>query len=163
MRLLICIVLAALGCSKDPGTGHPDTTGRGPGGACLTEADCPPEQWCLHQRCSDRPGAQEPPGSDAHLVATPGTLHFGTVAVGESQTLALVLENDGGSFVSIARVTVDAAPFTVESMGYGPFWIRPERTRELFVTYTPTASGSHEATLTIHSQAPPVTVSLLGN
>jgi len=167
VRLLTCIVLAVIGCSKDPGTpGRPDTTGRGAGGACLTNADCPPTQWCLHQRCSDRADPPEPAGgSDDHLAATPGTLNFGMVVVGDSRTLALVVENDGASVVTIQEVTVDQddAPFSIESMGYGPFWIRPGRVREIFVTFTPTGTASQTATLTIHSPAPAVTVNLIGN
>ena len=80
-------------------------------------------------------------------------------------TLALVIDNDGPVVVTVHRTHLDPpeAPFVVESMGYGPFWIRPERARELHVTFAPATIGNQTATLTIHSEAPPVSVNLVGN
>jgi hypothetical protein len=92
-------------------------------------------------------------------------LSFGTLSPPQTRTLTLVLDNQGDAVVTLARVTFDpdTSPFRVEPMGYGPFWIRPGRSREIFVTFVPVDTTHVDATLTIESEAPPQSVVLLGN
>ncbi|MEE8408036.1 MAG: hypothetical protein V3T05_00390 [Myxococcota bacterium] len=166
-RIAILLAIAAATCSKGAGqvTIGADTDGTS-GGECTVDADCAPEDWCNQTVCEQR--ESEPPQDPEpvpHLAATPASLNFGSVTVNESRTLAVVLENDGETMITIsgARIGPRGMPFGVEPMGYGPFWIRPERSREIFITYAPATVGHHEATLTVESEAPDITVQLIGN
>jgi hypothetical protein len=77
----------------------------------------------------------------------------------------MVLTNHGSVMVTLeaTRIAPAGAPFRVEPKGYGPFWIRPGRSREVFVTFTPTGAGHQDATVIVESDAPPVAVPLIGN
>lgn len=131
----------------------------GPG--CSGPTDCAADQTCLHGSCVQTPtsGATLP---EAHLFATPSQLRFGTMAAGESRSLSLVLENDGEAMVTIERTRIEpaTAPFRIEPLGSGPFWIRPGRSRAIFVTFAPLAIGNYDAELAIESRAPTVRVTL---
>jgi hypothetical protein len=164
---LFLFATAAAGCAKDPGQGTTDRPPTITGGACITNADCPPTLWCLHQRCSERLPDTAPPGDAdaADIAVAPASLDFGNVVPPATRTLAVVLENVGGRMVTLSRVQVSpgGSPFRVEPMGYGPFWIRPGRSREIFVTFVPTASAHVEAMLVIESESPTRSLTLLGN
>lgn len=99
------------------------------------------------------------------LSASPVALNFGVVAPPSTRRLAVVVSNEGPAMATLylVRILPEGAPFRVEPMGYGPFWIRPGRSRELFVSYAPTTPGHHDATLLVPSEAPELVVSLIGD
>jgi len=162
------ILLVALGaCHREPGPGRFEAPPPNPGTACQTEADCPPDRWCLHQQCVLRPLEAPPPGDTdlPRLTVTPATLSFGVLAPPERKTLALVVANTGTSMLTLSGVEVVPAdaPFIVESTGFGPFWVRPGRSREIFLTFAPVTTTAVRAQLRIESAAPPATVDVVGN
>ena len=163
--ILFCILFLA--CSKNPGQALTTGNANNTGGACSTELDCPANMWCLDQRCSERNTPETPPGDVelAALAATPESLNFGSVTPPAVRTLALILDNVGARMVTLTRVHVlpEGSSFRIEPLGYGPFWIRPGRSREVFVTFAPTDSTHRAASLLIESEAPTQTVTLLGN
>lgn len=134
---------------------------------CTATSDCPAGQVCLHGECIPAPtdGSGNSAAPDLRLAADPQDLSFGTVAASASKTLSLTVSNTGDGVVELSRVEISpvASTFRVESLGTGPFWIRPGRNREILVTYEPGLGGANAATLTIRSAAPDVTVSLNGS
>ena len=130
----------------------------GPG--CNTSAQCAIGQICMHGRCvesPDRPAETEP--LRPLLSATPGQLEFGTVAAGAERRLSVVLANDGEAMLTVRHVAIDGATgFRVESLGTGPFWIRPGRSRDLFVTYR--GGGPAQGILRVSTEAPEIVVFL---
>jgi hypothetical protein len=168
-RVLVAVVALAAACAGEPTTPTKAevTDLRSGGSGCRHDGDCAPGQTCFQAMCTSLP---EPPSGVAptgvaSLEAAPASLSFGTVAVAAEKRLAIALTNDGEAMVTLegVQITPSTSPFRLEPLGAGPFWIRPERSREIFVTYAPTTPGPHGATLRITSQAPAVSVNLSGN
>jgi hypothetical protein len=88
-------------------------------------------------------------GIQSHLQITPGSLNFGSIAVGASANLSLTLANTGTApLTSLAfNITGDYAitvPCTLTTL-------QPGATCPITVTFTPTTLGSRSGTLTITS------------
>ena len=162
-RAFTSILLLTCACSANTTAPvkEPEVT-RGEG--CGAPDQCAVDETCLHGSCIALPTT---PNNTviAQLIATPGQLSFGTVAVGDSQRLSIVLENIGEGIVTIDGVGIEPVrePFVVEPFGNGPFWIRPGRARPLFITYAPLSFGFHTAQLVIDSAAPTLRITLTGS
>lgn len=156
-------ILVALFLSACNGPSSPTKPGD-PDRPCRDTADCTAGEVCIHNLCTDAPTGGDTAEAIAHLTASPSQLSFGTVAPGGKRRLSVVLLNDGQRVVTITRAQIEpaTAPFRIESMGTGPFWIRPGRSRAIFATYAPVEAGSRVAELVIESQAPILRVALLG-
>ena len=169
LRALIPIAALALVACTDTQPpvkqGHAIPVG---GTACRSAGDCAPGEICFQSQCVPPPPPADddaPPAPRAHLSATPLELSFGATTTPVTHTLAVVLANDGEAMLTVEDVRIEpaAAPFHLEPLGAGPFWVRPGRSREIFVTYAPTSAGAYEASLTVVTQAPAVSVALAGN
>lgn len=134
---------------------------------CQRDDECASGERCLQSLCVLVPPPTDPDvvPSTAHLRATPLSLGFGAVALGTTQRLAVVLENDGGEMLTLdeVRITPSDLGFRVAPLGTGPFWIRPGRSREIFVDFTPTQSGSRSAELLVRGRGVEIVVMLQGN
>ncbi len=97
------------------------------------------------------------------LTANPTSLNFGNVDVGSKSTQSVSLSTTGNSNVTISQVSVSGVGFSVSGVS-SQQTLTPGQTATLGVTFTPTASGSANASCSIASNATgsPLTISLSG-
>ncbi|OLE27152.1 MAG: hypothetical protein AUG49_06195 [Catenulispora sp. 13_1_20CM_3_70_7] len=107
------------------------------------------------------PGTSAPTGRP--LTATPGSVAFGTVAVGASAAQSVVLTNNGGAPETVTSVTAPAAPFTA-TLPAGGVTIAPAGTVTVPVTFAPSAStpGSQSSSFAVTTTSGTVSVALSG-
>lgn len=100
--------------------------------------------------------------ADGYLSA-PGSMSFGSVTVGSSQSQSLTLSNTGGSTLTISNATITGSAFTFSGLSL-PYTLSAGASTNLTITFSPTRSRSYSATLTLTSDAsdPTVNVSLTG-
>jgi len=91
-------------------------------------------------------GSGVTPGIDV----SPASLAFGSVAVGGSSALALTITNTGTSPLNVANITSDDGQYVPDLT---TFVVAPAANRVVNVTFTPTATGSQPATLSIAHNA----------
>jgi hypothetical protein len=87
------------------------------------------------------------------ILKTKTRVSFGTVKNLRPKTVKVVLENKSKSQSLIVSLAISGPPFTLTS-GAGPFTILPKKKLTVFVSYAPTAPGSHTGTLTVTSSDP---------
>jgi len=98
------------------------------------------------------------------LGASPTTLTFGSVNVGNNSSLGVTLKNNGNSNITISGISGASGGFTTSGVGAGTI-LTPNQSATLNVTFTPTASGAASATITINSNStatPSISVSGTG-
>ncbi len=105
-------------------------------------------------------GAGVTPGA---LGASPTSLEFGTVQVGNNQVLSETVTNTGGSSVTISRVAASGAGFALSGLST-PVTLGAGQSANFNVTFTPTAAGSASGNVTVNSNGtnPSLTISLAG-
>jgi hypothetical protein len=99
----------------------------------------------------------------AYLTA-PSSMNLGTVTIGTSQTKLLSLSNSGGSSLTISSATVSGTGFGVSGLTF-PYTLAAGGSTSLSVTFTPSTTGTANATLSLSSNAsdPSVGVPLTGS
>jgi len=96
------------------------------------------------------------------LSMTNGTLNFGSVAAGSSETLSATVTNSGPGTVTISSVTFSTKYFSLNSPSL-PLSLAEGQSTQVSVTFAPNAAGTFSATATITSNASnTATVNLLG-
>ncbi|MFC3956843.1 Ig-like domain-containing protein [Halovivax cerinus] len=104
----------------------------------------------------------------AEISVTPGTLDFGTTPVGSTRTKTITVANVGDRNLTLSDVTLagpEADAFAITA-GNGTAELGYGETEGFTVAYTPTALGTANATVTVHSDdpdEPTVDVSLAGS
>jgi hypothetical protein len=96
------------------------------------------------------------------LTATPSSLVFGSVQVGNAQTLAETLTNSGGASVTISAVSATSS-FTASGLSL-PLTLSAGQSASFNVAFSPTSSGTVSGSMTITSNAsnPALTAPLSG-
>ena len=104
--------------------------------------------------------AGPPPGT---LSATPASLAFGNVQVGNAASLLEALTNTGGSPVTISQANVTGAGFSITGLTL-PLTLTPTQSVTFTVTFAPAAAGTASGTLAVVSDAAnsPLYVALSG-
>jgi hypothetical protein len=97
------------------------------------------------------------------LSATPSSLAFGNVQVGNTASLYEALTNTGGSSVTISQANLSSAGFSISGLTL-PMTLAPAQSVTFTATFTPAAAGSATSTLTVVSDAAnsPLYVALSG-
>ncbi|HTT19569.1 MAG TPA: choice-of-anchor D domain-containing protein [Candidatus Sulfotelmatobacter sp.] len=93
------------------------------------------------------------------LAVTPGSISFGSVAVGSSQMQALTLSNTGTAGLTISAATITGSSFTLSGLAL-PLSLAAGARASLSVTYSPTSPGTSTASLTIASNATDASVAV---
>ncbi|MGE5156415.1 MAG: choice-of-anchor D domain-containing protein, partial [Betaproteobacteria bacterium] len=97
------------------------------------------------------------------FTATPPTLTFADVPVGDSVSLSASFTNTGGSDETVQSVGTPGSPFTVTGLpGVGTV-IAPGQAVNVSVTYTPTSTGSVTSAVSVVGPDGTGTVSLVAN
>lgn len=97
-----------------------------------------------------------PPGD---LVITPTTHDFGTLAVGDTDTVTLTVQNAGDGLLTIDAMAytandADLAVVDAGDLAFLPAVLDPGASTEVVVAYTPSGAGPDEGTLTLSSDDP---------
>lgn len=105
-------------------------------------------------------GSAAPTGQ---LSASPTSLSFGSVAIGNNPTQQVAVTNTGNAAVQISKITPSGAGFAVSGLT-APATLNPSDTATLSVSFTPAATGSVTGSIVITSNAngSPLTIALSG-
>jgi hypothetical protein len=99
----------------------------------------------------------------ALLTLSASSLNFGNVTVGKSSALSLTLTNAGNSNVTVSKVGISGAHYSVSGVSAGLI-LSPGQSATLDATFSPLAAGSSPGSVTVASNATnsPATISLSG-
>ncbi|HET6953699.1 MAG TPA: choice-of-anchor D domain-containing protein, partial [Acidimicrobiales bacterium] len=89
------------------------------------------------------------PTGDQPLLATPAAVDYGQVVVGGQSVVRVVLANGGDADITIGSAVVTGPSAAMFPAAEPPQVVRAGRSVRLAVTFAPTASGSHDASLVI--------------
>jgi Abnormal spindle-like microcephaly-assoc'd, ASPM-SPD-2-Hydin len=101
--------------------------------------------------------------SSGFLVANPGSLSFGSLLVGNSQTQSITLTNSGGTSVTVSQATTQGSGFSVSGLSL-PLTLGAGQSQTFNVTFYPLSAGALTGNIAISSTAsdPTVNISLSG-
>jgi hypothetical protein len=88
----------------------------------------------------------------SQLACTPTKLGFGDVVVGRTETLLVILTNNGQSSVTVSGIYVGKSEFTTSNLSL-PLVLLAGRSVDLNVSFTPTALGWTGGTIKLSSNA----------
>jgi hypothetical protein len=88
---------------------------------------------------------------DPRISVFPASLNFGTVTLGQSKNLTLLVSNQGGSNLHALNIVTSNPGFTLSEVG---FLLAPGQEKMLTVTFQPSRVGSVAETLDIPSDDP---------
>jgi hypothetical protein len=96
-------------------------------------------------------------------MANPGSLAFGGVQVGSSQTQSATLTNSGGLSVTISQATAGGASFGLSGLNL-PVTLAAGQSVTFSVTFSPLSAGNASGSVQVSSDAstPNLTISLAG-
>jgi hypothetical protein len=83
------------------------------------------------------------------FTASPGTLDFGQVPVGSSNSATVSFTNTGTANETVSATSGAAAPFTVTGLPAGGMVVAPGQAVAVSVTYAPTATTTDTATISV--------------
>ncbi len=86
------------------------------------------------------------------LAVSPGSLPFGTVTVGSTQTQSVTVTNSGGSNATISQASTTGAGIRLSGPAL-PLVLAPNQSSTFQVTFAPTAAGAMTGSLAIVSTA----------
>src|SRR5271169_4403820 len=74
------------------------------------------------------------------LTSSSNSLHFGSVAVGGTETLLITLENNGSSSVTVSNITLSNVEFSVSGVSL-PISLSSGQSASMSVIFAPTTGG----------------------
>jgi hypothetical protein len=89
------------------------------------------------------------------IVATPSTIAFGSVAVGQTATASIILQNRGVAAVKVEDIGASGQVFSIVGGATFPMTLPAGASVTLKLQFTPTASGSMSEPLMITSSIAP--------
>jgi len=100
----------------------------------------------------------------ATLTATPASLTFSNVTVGQNQSQTETVKNTGGVSATISQATVAGTGFSVSGIST-PLTLAPGQSASFSVTFTPPSGGNFTGSVAIASNAsnPTLSVTLSGS
>jgi hypothetical protein len=102
-------------------------------------------------------------GVQPQMSATPGSVSFGTVTVGQTSSQAVTLTNAGGAPLNITQLSGPGTGFSLTGLAL-PLTLAPGKSTAFTVSFTPTSGASSSSSLMLMSNAPtsPTTIPLSG-
>ena len=99
----------------------------------------------------------------ATLTATPASLTFSNVVIGQSQTQTETVKNTGGGNATISAAAVSGTGFSISGIS-APLTLAPGQSASFSVTLTPSSSGNFTGSVSLTSNAsnPALSVPLSG-
>jgi hypothetical protein len=93
------------------------------------------------------------------LTASPSSANFGSVTVGNKQTVPVTVTNTGGTTVTVSRATASGSGFSFTGPSL-PVTLNGGQSTSFGAIFTPSATGAASGTLTINSNANNATLSV---
>ena len=93
-------------------------------------------------------------GDNPAITVNPGSIDFGTLLVGNSDTSTVTIRNVGGASLSVTGITASGAPFSVINAPSLPASVPQFSAVTFDVVYDPAAENSDVGTVTIASNDP---------
>jgi hypothetical protein len=112
-----------------------------------------------------KPGSQGTPNpAPIGLTATPASVSFGSVQIGQSQTQTETVNNTGSASATISQASVSGTGFSISGITT-PVTLGPGQSTSFSVTFAPQSSGNFSGSVSIASDASnsPLTMSLSGS
>ena len=91
--------------------------------------------------------------SNGVLIASPSTVTFGSVPIGQTASTTVSLLNQGSSPIQIAQLNLSGQPFSVVGPTSLPVTLAAGATYSLNIQFNPTAAGTATGQLTISSNS----------
>ena len=82
-----------------------------------------------------------------NLAASPGSLSFGNVGVGQSQAKAVTLSNSGGTSVTVSQAAVSSGAFSISGLTL-PVTIDAGQSAAFNVVFAPKSAGAVNGSVT---------------
>ena len=86
------------------------------------------------------------------LISNPSSLGFGSVQVGNGQTLSAALTNSGGSSVTVSQASVSGSGFAISGLNL-PMTLAAGQSAAFSVTFNPQSGGAASGTVSFASDA----------
>ena len=86
------------------------------------------------------------------LISNPSSLGFGSVQVGDRQTLSAALTNSGGSNVTVSQASVSGTGFTISGLNL-PLTLAAGQSAAFSVTFNPQSGGAASGAVSFASDA----------
>jgi len=86
------------------------------------------------------------------LTVSPGSLDFGYVAIHQTQTLLVDVDNNSNSSIIISSMSVNNSKFTLSKWNF-PLTLTAGESLELSVTFSPTAAGAQNGQVTFKTNS----------
>ena len=86
------------------------------------------------------------------LAASPGSLTFGNVGVGQSQAKAVTVSNSGGTSVTVSQASVSSAAFSISGLIL-PMTIDAGQSVAFNVVFAPKSAGAVNGTVTLNGMS----------
>ena len=101
--------------------------------------------------------------STGSIGSSPASLAFGSVTVGQNQSIPTTLINNGGSAVSVSQIGISGTGFTLSGVA-APLTLAAGQSATFSVKFAPTTSGTANGSLTVSSDAssPSLTIPISG-
>jgi hypothetical protein len=93
--------------------------------------------------------------------ASASSLNFGNVVLGVTGRLNVILQNSGGSAISISNVSISGAGFSASGIPSGLI-IDAGQNASLDITFTPASAAAITGSVTVTGSTSPITISLFG-
>jgi hypothetical protein len=93
-----------------------------------------------------------PAAAANQLTFNPAGLRFGGVAVGQTETLAATITNNGSASVTLSTVSVNTAGYTVNQLAL-PLTLAPGQAANFTVTFSPAATGLDSGNIAFNGNA----------
>jgi hypothetical protein len=91
------------------------------------------------------------------LAASPSSIDFGAITVGNSGNTKLTVTNQGTTAIQVTQLTFSSSSFSADGEGNLPLTLAAGDTLKMMVHFEPTGSSDTQAQLTITSQPSPST------
>jgi hypothetical protein len=96
--------------------------------------------------------AASPTATPGQINASPATLTFGNVVLGDSASQTVTVSNIGGSNVTVSNLSISGAGFNVSGLPIGTVLL-PGQSATVNVTFTPASSGAIAGGIALASNA----------
>jgi Abnormal spindle-like microcephaly-assoc'd, ASPM-SPD-2-Hydin len=97
-------------------------------------------------------GAGTAKNSAASIGSSPASLAFGSVTVGQNQSIPTTLTNNGGSSVTLSQIGISGTGFTLNGLAT-PLTLAAGQSTNFSVKFAPTSSGFANGNVTVNSDA----------
>ncbi|MGA7443709.1 MAG: choice-of-anchor D domain-containing protein [Candidatus Sulfotelmatobacter sp.] len=95
----------------------------------------------------------------SQLACTPGSLQFGAIVPGETETLLVTVTNPGQTSVTVSGITLSNSEFSASNLSL-PLVLPPGQSVDMNVSFSPTSMGFTAGTIKFSSNASNATLTI---